>query len=135
MSIKYQTTTTDSHELEEELQWARILSTGSPAEGMTLVFIQKLCTAFHEFEPAWKVGALAEGHLDHFRARLAGRATHVLRVLEKNDLATIDGAEALAELVRKIESAETMAELANLAEHTHAINHRLCDALEQNTEQ
>ena len=132
--MDYQTTATHPHGLEEELQWAHIVSTGSPAEGMALLFIQKLCTAFHEFEPAWKVGALTKGHLDHFRARLAGRAIHALKVLEKNDLATVDGAEALAELVRKVESAETMADLASLTEQVHAINHTLCDSLEKNVE-
>jgi hypothetical protein len=129
--MNYQATANHPHGLEEEHQWARILSTGKPAEGMALLFIQKLCTAFHEFEPAWKVGALQEGNLDHFRNRLAGRAKRVLAVLEKNNLAAIDGAKALAELVHTIESAETMADLASLAEKVHAINHRLCDSLEK----
>lgn len=129
--MEYQATATHPHGLDEELQWVRILSTGRPAEGMALLFIQKLCTAFHEFEPAWKVGALQEGYLDHFRDRLAGRAIRVLKVLEKNNLAAVDGAKALAELVHMIESAETMADLASLTEKVHAINHRLCDSLEK----
>jgi hypothetical protein len=133
--MEYQATGTHPHGLDEELQWARILSTGKPAEGMALLFIQKLCTAFHEFEPAWKAGALQEGHLEHFRDRLKGRVARVLRVLEKNDLSTIDGAKAMAELVHTIESAETMDDLASLAEQVHAINHTLCDSLEKAVEQ
>ena len=132
--MEYQATATHPHGLDEELQWARMLSTGRPAEGMALVFIQKLCTAFHEFEPAWRAGALQEGCLDHFRDRLTGRAIRVLKVLEKNNLDAIDGAQALAELVHRIESAETVDDLASLSEQVHAINHTLCDSLEKNAE-
>lgn len=130
--MEYQTTATHPHRLDEELQWARMLSTGRPAEGMALLFIQKLCTAFHEFEAAWQAGALQEGCLDHFRHRLTGRVVRVLKVLEKNNLAAIDGAKALAELAHMIESAETLADLASLSEKAHAINHALCDSLEKN---
>jgi hypothetical protein len=54
--VEYKTTATSPHGLEEERQWARILSAGRPAAGMALAFIQKLCTAFHELGPAWKKG-------------------------------------------------------------------------------
>jgi hypothetical protein len=129
--MAYRATATNPHGREEELQWARILSTSRPAEGMALVFVQKLCTAFHEFDPAWRVGALDERHLDHFRARLAARARRVVDVLESNDLGAIEGAAELAELLRAIEGAGTMDELADLTEAIHAVNHTLCDALER----
>ncbi|MHC4440528.1 MAG: hypothetical protein ACYS3S_24535, partial [Planctomycetota bacterium] len=56
--VEYKTTITDEHWREEEFQWARILSQGNPAKGMVLLYIQKACTAFHEFEPVWKAGAV-----------------------------------------------------------------------------
>jgi hypothetical protein len=97
---------------------------------MALVFIQKLCTAYHEFEPAWREGALHEGSLDYFRHRLAARARRVLDVLERNGLGSVGGAADLARLLRAIESTATMGELADLAEEIHAVNHTLSDSLE-----
>jgi len=98
---------------------------------MALVFIQKLCTAFHELDPAWTKGLLDERALGHFRDRLAGRARRVLETLENNDLGAIDGVAELRQLLCAIESAETMGELAGLAEEIHAVNHTLCDSLER----
>ena len=126
---EYKTTATDPHGLAEELQWARIISSGRTAGGMALVFIQKLCTAFHEFEPAWRKGGLDERYLDHFQDRLAARTRRVLETLESNGLDTIDGAADLAGLLRAVEAAETMEELAGLAEPIHVVNHTLSDAL------
>ena len=97
---------------------------------MALVFIQKLCTAFHELGPAWEKGFLDERPLAHFRARLAGRARRVVETLENNGLGMIDGVAELRQLLRTIESAGTMDELAGLAEEIHAVNHTLCDSLE-----
>jgi hypothetical protein len=128
--VGYRVTANDPHGREEELQWARIVSTGNTAAGMALVFVQKLCTAFHEFEPAWRAGALNERYIGHFRDRLAARARRVLDVLEGNELSGIDGAVDLAGLLRAVESAVTMDELADLAEEIHAVNHMLCDSLE-----
>jgi hypothetical protein len=127
---EYRVTAHDAHGKEEERQWARIVSTGTTAAGMALVFIQKLCTAFHEFEPAWREGALNQSHLEFFRGRLAARAKRVLDVLEQNGLASVGGAVELARLLRAIESAVTMGELADLAEEIHSVNHTLSDSLE-----
>jgi hypothetical protein len=127
---EYRVTSNDPHGREEERQWARIVSTGNTAAGMALVFIQKLCTAFHEFEPAWREGALHDGSLDYFQHRLAARARRVLDVLERNGLGSIGGAADLARLLHAIESTATMGELADLAEEIHAVNHTLSDSLE-----
>jgi hypothetical protein len=129
--VEYKAAATSPHGLEEERQWARILSAGKPAAGMALVFIQKLCTAFHEIGPAWEKGFFDERPLEHFRDRLAGRARRVLETLENNGLGAVDGIAELRRLLCAIESAETMGELAGLAEEIHAVNHTLCDSLER----
>jgi 2-iminoacetate synthase ThiH len=130
-NIEYKTTVADEHWRNEELQWARILSSGSPARGMVLLYIQKACTAFHEFEPAWKEGVLKQERVDFFRRRLANRVRHVLVTMENNGLDTINGAAELAEILRSIESAKTADELAELTEKVHAVNHLLLDSLEK----
>ena len=127
---EYRTTEENVHAREEELQWVRILSGGDPARGMALVFIQKLCTAFHEFEPAWREGALGDDCVELFRERLGARIRRVLVTLENNGLDALDGATGLAELLDAVESAQAMGELADLAERVHAVNHALCDSLE-----
>ena len=55
-NIEYRTTVEDEHWRNEEFQWARILAQGHPARGMVLLYLQKACTAFHEFEPTFKAG-------------------------------------------------------------------------------
>ena len=129
--FEYITTIEDEHWLNEELQWARILSSGRPAKGMVLLYIQKACTAFHEFEPAWKKGALDERQVDFFRKRLAKRVKHVLVTMENNGLDTIKGASELTDILRSIEAAKTADELAELTEKVHAVNHLLLDSLEE----
>ena len=129
-NIEYKTTIEDEHWRNEEFQWARILSSGNPAKGMVLLYIQKACTAFHEFEPAWKEGALKHGQVEFFRLRLAKRVRHVLVTMKNNSLDTINGAAELAEILRSIESAKTADELAGLTEKVHDVNHLLLDSLE-----
>ncbi len=130
-NFEYKTTVADEHWRNEELQWARILSSGSPARGMVLLYIQKACTAFHEFEPAWKEGVLKQERVDFFRRRLAKRVRHVLVTMENNGLDTINGAAELAEILRSIESAKTADQLAELTEKVHTVNHLLLDSLEE----
>ena len=129
--FEYKTTVADEHWRNEELQWARILSSGNPAKGMVLLYIQKACTAFHEFEPAWKEGVLKQGRVEFFRRRLANRVRHVLVTMENNGLDTINGAAELAEILRSIESAKTADQLAELTEKVHTVNHLLLDSLEK----
>jgi len=128
--VEYKTTVQDQHWRNEELQWARILSSGNPAKGMVLLYIQKACTAFHEFEPAWKQGALKRGQIEFFRRRLANRVRHVLVTMENNALDTISGADELTGILSSIESAKTADDLAGLTERVHAVNHVLLDSLE-----
>ena len=128
--MEYKVTETNPHGRDEELQWARILSSGVPAKGMALVLGQKLCTAFHEFEPAWRAGALDEQRLPFFRERLTRRIKRVVAMMKNNRLDTIKGFAELEELVHSTEAAATMDELASLAEKAHAINHTICDSLE-----
>ena len=129
--VEYKTTVEDAHWRNEDLQWARIFSEGNPAKAMVVLYINKECAAFHELEPAWRQGALKAEHLDFFRKRLVRRIRHVLVTMQNNDLDTINGAAELAEIVRSIESAKTMDELAALTEKVHTINHLLYDSLEK----
>lgn len=128
--VDYKTTITDEHWRNEEFQWARILTEGNPAKGMVLLYIQKACTAFHEFEPAFKAGAIKPEHLDFFRRRLATRIKHVLSTMQNNGLDKINGAAEWAGILKSIESAGTAEELAELTEKVHTINHMLLDSLE-----
>ena len=128
--IDYKTTITDEHWRNEEFQWARILADGNPAKGMVLLYIQKACTAFHEFEPAWKAGAIKPEQIDFFRRRLATRIKHVLVTMQNNGLDRINGAAEWAGILQLIESAKTAEELAGLTEKVHAVNHMLLDSLE-----
>jgi hypothetical protein len=128
--IEYKTTITDEHWRDEEFQWARILSQGNPAKGMVLLYVQKACTAFHEFEPALKAGAVRPEQVEFFRRRLVARVKHVLVTMQNNALDKINGAVELARIFESIESAETTEELAELTEKLHAVNHTLLNSLE-----
>lgn len=129
-NAEYKTTIEDEHWRNEEFQWARILAQGNPAKGMVLLYIQKACTAFHEFEPAFKAGAVKQDQVEFFRRRLATRIKHVLVTMQNNGLDTIKGAAEWAGLLHSIESAKTAGELAELTEKVHAVNHMLLDSLE-----
>ena len=128
--IEYRTTVEDDHWRDEEFQWARILATGDARRGMVLLYLQKVCTAFHEFEPAWAAGALQADRLGFFRQRLAARLQQLLTTMRNNDLDRLDGAARLAEILTRVESAATMRDLAELAEVLHRAGHALLDALE-----
>lgn len=128
--VEYKTTIEDAHWREEEFQWARILSQGNPAKGMVLLYIQKACTAFHEFEPAFEASAIKPGQVEFFRKRLAARVKHVLVTMQNNDLDKINGAAELDGILESIESADAADELAELTEKLHAVNHTLLDSLE-----
>ena len=128
--VDYKTTVEDEHWRNEEFQWARIFSSGDPAKGIVLLYIQKACTAFHEFEPSFKQGALDEGQVDFFRKRLAKRIRQILVTMENNGLDKIDGAAELVEVQRSVESAKNLEELAELTEKMHSANHILSDSLE-----
>jgi hypothetical protein len=130
--VEYKTTVADKHWRDEEYQWARILSTGHAAKGMVLLYIQKACTAFHEFEPAWKHGAIGQGHIEFLRRRMANRVRQVLVTMENNSLDRINGMTELHKILSCIESTQTEDELATLTERLHMVNHVLLDSLEAN---
>jgi len=129
-NIEYRTTVEDEHWRNEEFQWARILAQGHPARGMVLLYLQKACTAFHEFEPTFKAGPLHESRLDFFRQRLANRLRQLLTTMSTNGLNTLDGARELAEILREVESARSMEDISRLTEELHTTGHILLDALE-----
>jgi len=119
------------HGIDEELQWVRIIESKNAIKGMVIIFLQKMCAAFHEFEPAYRAGALNESALDYFKDRLARRAQTVLTVLENNDLTEINGYSGLKALKNKTESVQSLSDLADLAEPVHQANHLISDALEK----
>ena len=129
--IDYKTTVENEHWRNEEFQWARIFSSGDPAKGIVMLYIQKACTAFHEFEPSWKEGALDEGQVGFFRKRLAKRVRQILVTMENNNLYKINGAAELVEVLHSIELAKNLDELAELTEKMHSANHLLSDSLEE----
>ena len=131
MKSAYITRTQNAHGRGEELQWARIFSSGDPVKGMVVVFLQKMCAAYHEFEPAYRAGGLNETALPFFRQRLAARVSVVLTALDNNGLHDLPGYAELARLRRASEAAVSLGELADLAESIHLANHTLTDALEQ----
>jgi len=126
----YHTTVQDPHWRDEEFQWVRILASGQPAAGMVLLYIQKACTAFHEFEPACHAGAVNADQLDFFRRRLAQRVRQVLDTMQNNQLDRIRGAVELRRILSHVESAVTVDELAELSGAVHEVNHLLLDGLE-----
>ena len=87
--LEYRTTVEDEHWRNEEFQWARILAEGHPAKGMVLLYLQKACTAFHEFAPAFQAGALDHRRLDFFRQRLANRLRQLLTTMSTNGFNTL----------------------------------------------
>lgn len=129
--VEYHTTIEDEHWRNEEFQWARVLAEGHAAKGMVLLYLQKVCTAFHEFEPAFQAGVLDPSGLDFFRNRLANRLGHLLTTMQNNGLDTLAGASQAVEIRRAVESARNLQDLAELAEPLHAAGHTLLDALER----
>ena len=127
----YQTNSPAGHGRDEELQWARLVETGVAVKGMVVIFLQKMCTAYHEFEPAHQAGALQESALPYFRQRLARRVGAVLAALQANGLEELDGYLELARLQAATAVACSMDELAALAEPIHQANHIVSDALEK----
>ena len=119
-----------AHGRAEELQWARIFAGGNPVQGMIVVFLQKMCAAFHEFEPAYRAGGLNESALPHFRQRLAGRVGAVLAAMDDNGLHDLPGYAELARLQQAALQASALRDLADLAEPIHLANHTVTDALE-----
>jgi hypothetical protein len=118
------------HGRTEELQWARIFAGGEPAKGMLVVFLQKMCAAYHEFEPAYQAGGLNESALPFFRQRMAGRVRVVLTALDLNGMRGLPGYAELERLEAASLAARSLGELAGLAEPIHLANHVVTDALE-----
>jgi hypothetical protein len=128
--VEYRTTIQDEHWRTEEFQWVRILAAGDPLRGMVLLYLQKACTAFHEFQPTLEAGVLRADSLRFLRGRLADRVGHVLTTMRNNELDTLDGAAELEKILRAVESADSLEELAELGDRLHNVSHVLLDALE-----
>ena len=119
----------DAHMKNEEKQWLQIISDPNPSKGMLLVFIQKFCTAFHELAPVLKSGALKKNIVPYISRRLAARADAVIKRLRLNNFDTIDGVADLVRLRERLDDTVTAADIIEMSEEVHRINHRLGDAL------
>lgn len=130
--MDYRSPAEDPHLIAEEVQWARVLACGDDRRGMALVYVQKFCTAVHEFEPAFRAGVLPETPeaLAHVRARLLARLDYTHAVLKSGGLAEIDGVDRLLAIRAEINAAKSLAELMALTEPIHQLGHTLCEALE-----
>jgi len=128
---EYITNIDDQHEKDEELQWAKILSSGNPALGMILVFVQKFCTSVHEYGPAFEAGVLDDGTLEFYRMRLLKRLDYTLDVIKWNNLSDALPSEIFEEIRGKMMQAASQAELAELVEDVHMAGHAICDAMEE----
>jgi hypothetical protein len=131
MRTEYIPLSHNPHGLEEEQQWVRLLITGDPVKGMVVIFLQKMCAAFHEFEPAFQAGALAQNSLNHYQKRLASRVEAVLTVLHNNGIDQLAGVSELESLRQSTLAAQSLLELARLAEPVHQANHKITDSLER----
>jgi len=129
--MPYNSPATDAHMRDEEQQWARVLARGDAARGMALVYVQKFCTAVHEFEPAYRAGALGDDALQHVRARLLARLDYCLEVMDRNGLGLLPGTPGLRDLRRRIDRAASLKAIIDLTDAIHAANHVLCEALEE----
>lgn len=129
--MRYKSNAEDPHWQEEEQQWARILSEGDPVKGMLLVLMQKACTAFHEFAPAFKAGAIDVSQTDFFRKRLAKRVKMLIEAMETNGLRSKKVYDPVVLLLERVESADSASALADLTEVVHQLGHKLCDSLQQ----
>ena len=127
----YQTMESSPHGKVEEEQWVRLVSSGDPVKGMLLIALQKMCTAFHEFEPAWRANALNSAQLPYFRDRLTKRIERVLIMLKNHTLDTLAGSDDLQNLKQTLQAAKTMEAVAELTEKAHAISHTICDSIER----
>lgn len=103
----------------------------TPAKGMVLLYLQKACTAFHEFAPAFQADVLDARRLDFFRQRLAGRLRHLLTTMKNNGFDRLDGTAPFGEILRAVESAGSLKELSDLTESLHGAGHVLLDSLER----
>ena len=127
--VNYTSSVVDPHELSEEQQWAGILEAGDPRRGMLLIFVQKLCTALHEYGPSHAAGIIDEAAWPFIRRRLSSRIRKVLDVARDNNLYGLAGMDELARLAEEIDKTARMPSLSSFADRIHAINHRICDSL------
>lgn len=120
----------NTHDGDEERLWARILSEGDSAKGMSLVFIQKLCTASHEFESLCQKSILDKNSLNVARERLSNRIQAVLIIMKNNKLDSSKGYENLIDLSDSLATINSTKELETLLGEIHKTTHKLSESLE-----
>ncbi|MFW5996526.1 MAG: hypothetical protein ACOCQP_00775 [Lentisphaeria bacterium] len=130
--MKFTSIQQDAHTRQEEYQWAEIIQQGDEVKGMTLILIQKMCTAFHEYGPLMEEGGLSDDPtiLQFIRRRLLARIDTVMSTLRVNGLAEIEGAGKLAACREEVQSMTSVSLLKTLPEQIHQISHLLVDNLQ-----
>ena len=127
--MTYISSETNRHEFDEEHEWVKILAQRSKIHGMLLIFVQKLCTAFHEYGPAAEAGAVYSEKWPFIRERLIKRTEKVIEVADDNSLGGLKGIAELKEIIQQLKKNAVMPDLMELAEEVHQINHHICDEL------
>lgn len=129
--MEYRSPADDTHLIDEERQWGRLLSGGDPRRGMALVYVQKFCTAVHEFEPAFRAALLDDSALEHVRDRLLARLDYALQVMAANELDRTAGLDELLAIRQALAAAPSLTTLIGLTDRIHEANHVVCEALER----
>lgn len=127
--MKYVSSEDNKHEYDEEFDWAKILESGPVAHGMLLIFVQKLCTAFHEYGPLDHQGTFEADDWSFISDRLAKRIDKVIEVAEDNGLGFLKGIGELKGVLETVGNLDDFPDLMELAEEVHQINHHICDEL------
>lgn len=127
--MTYISSATDQHEFIEEHDWVEIISSGPETYCMLLIFVQKLCTAFHEYGPAYQAGIINPQDWTFVCDRLANRISKVIKVAYDNNLGELKGIDELRVVLQNLLANPEMPDLMELAEEVHQITHHIYDEL------
>jgi hypothetical protein len=129
MQMVFHPITADEHVYAEEQQWVNILARDNPSAGIVLLYIQKLCTVFHEYGPMSVSNVLTSDSLPFVRKRLLARIDYLLDLMRRNGWERLQGVTELRGIRERLKGLTDITDISDLAEEVHQINHMLCDDL------